>query len=326
MNLVKSAWRCAVSLLTAAIAVTAAHASDETVPPPADPLTATIHLEDAERFAKLFDATGGKPGAAQLQAEYLDVGSYGVSVFTPYRIKDAENLAAAIAEDPASYRRAIDECLPRIREFDADLRSIYLGLRGLYPDAELPQIYVVFGAGNSGGTAGDNAQVLGLEVVCGMDDLRTTLRQFFAHETVHALQQRNYAGPRTLLSAALMEGGADFVTWLVTGQVPRPDRALWAQPREAELWQQFRADMIATQPDAEGNYPEGAQAAGGRWIGNYRRAPDGWPYELGYWTGMRIWQSYFDRAEDKAQAVRDVLSWSDPEAILAASGYDPQPQ
>ena len=30
-------------------------------PPPADPLTATIHTEDAERFARLFTATKGKP-------------------------------------------------------------------------------------------------------------------------------------------------------------------------------------------------------------------------------------------------------------------------
>ena len=50
-------------------------------PPPADPLTATIHTEDADRFATLFAKTKGKPTAAQLKRDYLDKGSFGIGVF-----------------------------------------------------------------------------------------------------------------------------------------------------------------------------------------------------------------------------------------------------
>lgn len=208
-------------------------AADPPQPTPADPLTATIHTEDAERFARLFAATNGKPSAEQIQKEYLDDGSYGVAVFTPYRIQNAAHLAEAVASDGPSYDRAIRECLPRLKQYNADLRSIYLAMHGLYPDKPLPQIYVVFGAGNSGGTAGPTAQVLGLEVICKTggdipEGLRTTLRRFFAHETVHTFQ--NYpTGPKTspLLANVLTEGGADFIASIVTGETPEPQRANW---------------------------------------------------------------------------------------------------
>ena len=61
-------------------------------PPPADPLTATIHTEDADRFAALFARTKGKPTAAQLKRDYLDKGSVAIGVFTPGRIGDAAGL------------------------------------------------------------------------------------------------------------------------------------------------------------------------------------------------------------------------------------------
>ena len=85
------------------LSVFAAIAVAQAMPPPprpADPLTAEIETEDADRFAALFERTGGQPTAKQLQRHYLDRGSYGVHVFTPNRIIDASNLAAAIKAKP----------------------------------------------------------------------------------------------------------------------------------------------------------------------------------------------------------------------------------
>lgn len=297
-------------------------------PPTADPLTATIHTEDAERFARLFATANGKPSAEQLQKDYLDKGSYGVSVFTPYRIQNAAHLAEAVATDEPSYQHAIQDCLPRLPQYNADLRAIYLAMHGLYPDKPLPQIYIVFGAGNSGGTAAPNAQVLGLEVICKTsgdtpDGLRTTLRRFFAHETVHTLQNDpTGAEASPLLASVLTEGGADFVASVVTGATPEPQRAEWAAQREAELWVQFQKDMLATQPQESKASPKAAMEARHRWIENYDSAPPGWPYEVGYWVGMRIWQCYYEATSDKHQAMRDVIEWNDPGLILKKSGYD----
>jgi hypothetical protein len=299
-------------------------------PPPADPLTVTIHSEDADRFAALFRETKGALTADQIQRFYLDKGTYGVEVFTPGRIENAAKLARSVAANREGYDRAIRECLPAAKAANADLRSIYLGLAGLLPEAKLPQIYLVFGAGNSGGTAGPGAQVLGVEVLCRisptMEVFRTTLRHFFAHETVHTLQVEpgDKANATPLLTNVLMEGAADFIAAMVTGEVADPRRVAWATSREADLWREFQADVV-TARSIDWNNPDRTsppRAALHRWVQN--ASPKPWtdrPHELGYWLGMRIWQSYFDKAPDKRKAIRDMLTWTDPDDVLRRSGY-----
>ena len=302
-------------LLTVFAAGLAGAATAETAsPPPADPLTAIIHTEDAERFAALWRATNGKPTAEQLQRDYVDKGSYGISVFTPGRINDGENLAQRIARHPERYADAVNRCLPLVAAANTDLRSIYLGLKGLIPDAQLPQIYMVVGAGNSGGTADAKAQVLGLEVICAENQtpekFRQTLRYFFAHETVHTLQSRPPEDDKSpLLTTILYEGAADFIASVITGEQSSPERAAWGTPREQALWIALKADLASPTPPAQ------------RWIYNYQSAPEGWQSDLGYWIGHRIWQGYYDRAADKHQAIRDMLQMNNAQMILERSDY-----
>jgi len=295
-------------------------------PASVDPLTVAIHIKDVERFAKVLSATNGRPRASDIQKGYLDNASYGVSVFTPGRIGDAARLANKVSADPALYGRAVRECLPRVKEATADLRAIYLALHGLLPDQPLPQIYVVIGAGNSGGTAGPGAQVIGLEVLCAENPsavgFRIALRRFFAHETVHTFQQDISGVEKSpLLGEALIEGAADFIAALVTGEVPEPDRASWASQREGILWDQFQKDMPVSLATVQDNPPADAVKAVNRWLHNYKSAPPGWPSEAGYWVGMRIWTAYYAASTDKHRAIRDMLKWNNPELILRQSGY-----
>lgn len=298
-------------LLISTLLLTGASTS-QSRPTPVDPLTATIQTDDAERFALLMKQAGGRPTAAQLRREYLQPGTYGIKVFTPGRIMDADHLAAAIVKNPAAYTVAIERCLPWAKEMTADLRSIYLGLHGALPEASLPQIYIVLGAGTSGGTAVPGAQVLGLEVLCRVaptrEAFRKTLRHFFAHETVHSFQQEAgltvKSGP--LATQVLVEGAADFIARLVTGEEPDAARAAWALAREGELWRQFESDVALT----SGVAPNAASASGSaerrafkRWIGNYNSAPPGWPGEVGYSLGMRIWERRYEASSDKRGAA-----------------------
>ena len=86
--------------------IIAAFATQAT-PQSLDPLTAEVELDDAERFVRLFEETNGAPTPAQLQEGYLDPGGKAIEIFTPWRIENAENLAARIAENPELYREAI---------------------------------------------------------------------------------------------------------------------------------------------------------------------------------------------------------------------------
>ena len=296
-----------------------------------DPLTATINTEDVDRFAALMKRTSGKPTTAQLQRDYLEPGSFGIRVFTPDRIVDAEHLATAISKKPGDYALAVERCLSWVKEMTADLRSIYLGLHGALPNARLPQVYIVMGTGNSGGTAEPGAQVLGLEVLCRIAPtraaFRTTMRHFFAHETVHSFQQDAgmTVGADPLLTQVLVEGAADFIARLVTGEEPDSTRAAWAAPREGELWRQFEHDVALTRPSKGDAMPAAGspeREAFKRWIGNYNNPPAGWPGEVGYWMGMRIWERRYAAASNKRAVLQEMLTVSAPAAVMKAGAYN----
>jgi uncharacterized protein YjaZ len=198
---------------------------------------------------------------------------------------------------------------------------------GLLGDPALPEIYVLFGAGNSGGTAGPGAQVLGLEVLCRGDKdeaaIREVFRSFFAHETVHTMQPTGREGffeKDTLLTAVMMEGVADYVSMLVTGIEPSGVRAAYGRANEAAIWKAFKADRRKVEKlPLNRRFEKGSPLL--RWIANAGSPPAGWPDELGYWLGMRIAEAYVAEAADKRAAVKALIALEDAGAILAQSGY-----
>ncbi|WP_051971524.1 hypothetical protein [Massilia sp. 9096] len=295
-------------------------------PQSVDPLLAEIDAHEAQRFARLME-NGAVPDAAALQRGYLDGAGAGIRIFTPMRIVDAKKLAKAVAAAPETYRYAIRNCLPRLPALRSDLRAIYLGFAGLLPERPLPLIEVVFGAGNSGGTADVGEQVIGLEVVCPpgttVEQFRTSMRGFFAHETVHTWQddETPEALADPLLGAALREGVADYLAALVTGEIPRLDRDAWARGREAWLWQEFERDRQAmlAEPDSVRHPMDSKRFR--RWFANCHGNSGDWPCEAGYWVGMRIAEAHVANAKDKHAAIRELILLRDPRAILKASGY-----
>ena len=60
-------------------------AVQSTPPTVFDPAGATIHIEDVDRFYKVYDAAGGHPTADQVQHDYLDPGSEGLHQFAKMR-------------------------------------------------------------------------------------------------------------------------------------------------------------------------------------------------------------------------------------------------
>jgi len=294
-----------------------------------DPLQVRLQTADAHRFARLFVA--GELGADALQRGYLNGAGRGVAVFTPHRIVNAQRLAGEVAKRHADYAHAIATCLPLADSLNAELRAIYLAYRGLLPELPLPAVHLVFGAGNSGGTAAPDVQVIGLEVMCkagtSPEAFRQAMRRIFAHETVHSWQREPRQAPADeLLYAALAEGVPDLLAQIVTGLEPGPERETWSRPRERELWQRFEEDRLRMRQLSEAD-PLRRQALL-RWFANagqvHAGVPAGWPDELGYWIGRNIAAAYLARAIDPRAALRELIALRDPEAILRASGYAPR--
>lgn len=272
-------------------------------------------LADAERFARLFDAHEGKPDAAVLREGYLVPGTPGVALFTPHRIRSAEHLARAVARQGDDYRHAITLCLPAARAMAADVAESMRRIGELLGQDEVAPAFVLFGAGNSGGTAGRDGLALGLEVVC--RDVRSVaegaerLRAFVLHETTHVHQARVQRPPArdTLLRQILVEGFADFVMEQASGGSMRADaaRERHGLTHEAALWR-------GIEPALDG--PVGP----GDWL--YRPAAER-PADMGYWIGKRICEAYVAQAIDRRVAIRELLELRDPARILRDSGYRP---
>ena len=273
-------------------------------------------LDDAARFAALFDANDGAPGAPVLQSDYLDPGTPGIAIFTPYRIKDAANLARHVAAAPADYRHAIDVCLPEAQRMHDEVSATIVKVGTLLGSLDAAPSYFLFGADNSGGTADTDGLGIGLEVICkGVQtpaQAREVIREFVAHEMTHVFQQRNglETHQHDLLQHVLSEGFADFIMGQVLGADTRIDaaRRAYGLAHEAELWRRLQADVAADKGDET-------------WMFNTRTPPPGLPSDLGYWIGRRICESYYDHATDKAAAIRTLLLSHDSRAILDASGY-----
>src|SRR5690606_37344104 len=129
-----------------------------------------------------------------------------------------------------------------------------------------------------------------------------------AHEWVHFQQDSDTGEEPTLLQAAIGEGVADFIAELGAGRHINQDVHAWAEPRAAGLWEEFRQRMHGT--DYAGWLYDGGAGTPGR------------PADLGYWTGYRIARAYYERADDKAAAIREMLAIEDFKAFLEASGVE----
>ncbi len=294
-----------------------------------NPLTVEIDVSDAERFATLFAQSNGRPTPEQIQNGYLDNAGQGVQKFTPYRIENADNLAKAIAGDPDRYAYAIKTCLPLIKGLTAEMRAIYLAYKGLLPERELPPVYVVFGANNSGGTAQSDAQILGLEVHCGPgvtpEKFRSVMREMFAHETVHSWQGQPNAKAMAdpLLLYTLREGVPDYLASIVTGQTQKIELNSWASAHRKMLFSQFTKDraIVRSGTKSDGTMDDNAKAALNRWLYNYNNPPSGWQSDAGYWLGSQIAKTYVERSADKNAAIKELIDLNDPSAILQVTGY-----
>ena len=127
-----------------------------------------------------------------------------------------------------------------------------------------------------------------------------------SHEMVHWYQTliqgeldyiRIYVeeGEDTLLARAVREGGADFIARLASDAYTQ-DQLDYGDANEKALWTVFRKHINELSDENPG------------WF--HGRNPDftDAPWQIGYYVGMRMCEAYYDAAEDKAAAIRFILT------------------
>jgi Predicted Zn-dependent protease (DUF2268) len=304
----------AAAILIGALVYCAITVSAGCVASPAPQASAgpTIHIEDVERFYKIYGAAGGHPTADELQRDYLDPGSDGLHQFAKMRRISGAAMAETLAKRPEIYsgaKRCMD-VLPAVRQrVEVALRT----LGRLYPEAQFPPVTIAVGRGKPVAVGSPVSGVqIGLEALCATDWLNPNVEDRFvhviAHEYAHVQQVAALVDDEnpTVLSMSLIEGAAEFIGELISGKVSNSRLGESTAGREKEIETEFVADEDKTDISA--------------WL--YNSTPEQ-PRDLGYWVGYRIVKSYYQHANDKRLALREIMQMTDPKAFLGKSGWYP---
>ncbi|NJS13435.1 MAG: DUF2268 domain-containing protein [Sphingopyxis sp.] len=273
-----------------------------------------INSVDVERFFAAYDRHGGSLDAETLQREYFDPATPGLSEFARLRRVSAESVARKLKADPALYvnARGCAAVIPRVR---TRLEKALSELRRSYTDAKMAPLHIVVGHGRPVAVGNPTGAYIGLEALCAWTvpnpDVEDRFVHVIAHEYVHVQQPRAAQSEEqaSVLLAALMEGGAEFVAELISGSVAYEHFAAATKGKELAIESQFLHDIDAP-------------AMGSKWVFNGFGTPEE-PGDLGYWVGYRICKAYYLKAKDKRQALRDIIELKDLHAILKRSGWKP---
>jgi hypothetical protein len=240
----------------------------------------------------------------------------------------AEELVRVLAAYPRYYAaiRAMTLAVDTASGVTATIRRGLRRLTELYPEARYPDVYFLIGKLTTGGTVGPSGLLIGTEQLSsGPDTPRDELPEWaqvatrgnsFAqlpglvvHEAVHSLQPGRSS--RTLLSQALREGIADFLSELAVGPWhAHTERHRYGRANERAVWLDFKDEM-------------GSDSTLRTWMynGMVPAPKNHGATDIGYWVGYAIAKRYYERASDKRAAVRELILLPDPERVLRESGY-----
>ncbi|MBB4805341.1 uncharacterized protein YjaZ [Chryseobacterium defluvii] len=262
-----------------------------------DPLNAVFETKDVNNFWKAFDAM--ENSVSNPFEAYLKEGSPGVKGFTEFRIINADSLYSTVKKRKEDYIKSRN-VLADVRSKEKRIKAIYSALKYWYPEAKFPPVYFVYGRFNSGGTVSGDGIIIGTEMLKDLDGITGLI----AHELIHF--QQNNKGNNSLLKQSLVEGSADFVSELASGENISNPHFQYGETHAEKLYREFTSRL------KNDDYQDWLYGTSGK---------DDRPNDLGYWMGYKIAEAYFNKQADKHKAVHDILNIENPLLFLKESGF-----
>ncbi len=263
-----------------------------------DPKQAEFITSDIDLFWKYFDLIESQKNPFN---EYLDDGSKGLKDFIPYRIESAKHLLKIVKKKKADYESKREGSY-KVSSYTDKMSDSYKVLKDMYENAVFPPTYFVIGAFNSGGTSSDNGLIIGVER---QDEIKN-IPYIVAHELIHFNQ--NYPNQKnTLLEQSIKEGSADFIGELISGKHINEQAFQYGNENENLLCREFVEIM------------NGVKYKG--WLYGGKGKKEGRPNDLGYWMGYKISKSYYNKSDNKKEAIFDILNIKDFKIFLNKSGF-----
>ena len=300
---------------------------------PSVPGPVSFHYEDLERFEALLASIEDRTDPVDAFSDYMDSGSAGLRGWMG-RYNVSAELFGSLYEDYGLAFQAMPHLTAPLQAHEDITRESIERLRDLAgSDIAIPVYYFVSSQHRFAGTPvrleNDPAGV-GVGAALGVsgryniedglpptDETIASLSYLAVHEASHILQLhaqgglRNYRsiyapGGGTMLSIALREGCAEYLTYLASGE-RYGDRHLYVAAHEAELWSDFMA--IADEP---------AFSVPGWFSGIDPEHPDR-PFQIGYALGSEMCRAYHEEMPDPATGARDIFALFDASHAAAAS-------
>ncbi len=259
------------------------------------PINAQFITTDYNNFWKAFDTMDSISENPFI--EYLDNASEGLKPFAGYL--NADSLYQTVLRRKEDYLRS----RPMIAEIDTKKKKVqaaYAAMKYWYPEARFPPVYFVVGMFTSGGTASENGLVIGSEMLNNLDGLNGLI----SHELIH--YQQKISGDDNLLKQAIIEGSADFIGELISGEHINRVPFNYGNENESSLCKEFVSKML------KDDYTDWLYGTSGK---------DKRPNDLGYWIGYKITEAYFNRQQDKIKAIANILNINNPLNFTKESGY-----
>lgn len=287
---------------------------------------------DVDHFWNAYDKVKGvKDSALQykyIQALYIDQGTPGLKAIMELRRYDAKSYVDAINAYP-QFWAAIRQHTAHAATIAKDIEEGVVKLKKIYPQLKPAAVYFTIGALRTNGTVKDSMVLIGCELA--MADAQTPvsefpasmshLKSYFAtdpikhivflnvHEFVHT-QQKTTIGDG-LLAQCVLEGVAEFLAVKAMGY-PSPTQAIpYGKSNDAKVKARFLQEIYSPYMY--------------NWLWN---SPDNEfkTRDLGYYIGYAISESYYNKAKDKAAAIKDMilLDYNNEAALNAfvdQSGY-----
>lgn len=277
-----------------------------------------IVTSDIDNFWIMYDIYKTTGNIEDITKLYFDKRSPGLDAFTRKRVINAKEMSKVLKAYP-KYLESIRSNTLKLESIKEKLKGYFIKLKEIYPDVYYPDIYFAIGCFNTGGTVSGRMLLIGAELMCAevnspKDELNNWLKgniglfenieKIVMHESIHTLQSHN---PESLLGAAISEGMCDFIAQMVTGKKLNSAHYIYGNKHEKGLWKEFKKEMGSK------DYS--------RWLYSGQNSV-GRPSDLGYFIGYKICEAYYENAEDKRQAVKEIIEVQDFEAFLKKSGYD----
>ena len=287
-----------------------------------DPEKMEIITSDIDKFWSLYDKLDDPNADEILMNEYIMKGSQGLKTFFEVRLSWRASQLITAVRDYGKYYESIRETSLSLKNYIPTIKAAAAKLKTIYPESIFPPTTFFIGNINNFGTAdGGAGQLIGAEFLCDLKTADTSqlnrwqksaltdtskILGIIIHELIHIEQQT--ASPDNLLARAINEGAADFVSELVLGFNLNSRIHAYGNANEKALWEKFKKQMDGTKTDD--------------WLYNGLDDKRGYPADLGYYMGYKICEAYYNKAQDKKQAVKDILTIQDFEKFLSDSGYN----